>query len=96
MLSTSLRVFEEMGVEPTKYDFPREVKESREICIFMGYSVDHANDAYRMLNIITKRIVHTRDASWLGTSYKKWDTTKTLTKENEDDDNEDFIHNIAT
>lgn len=61
-----------------------------------GYSVDHANDVYRMLNIATKRIVHTRDVVWLDKSYKHWVITNSPSRVNNDDDIEDFIHNIAT
>jgi hypothetical protein len=53
-------------------------------------SIDEANDDYWTLNIATKRIVCTRDANWLDTSYKKWVITNSLPKETDDDDIEDF------
>jgi hypothetical protein len=37
--------------------------------MFVGYSVHHANDVYRMLNLDTKRIIHSRDIIWLNEAY---------------------------
>jgi hypothetical protein len=37
-----------------------------------GYSVDQANDVYRMLNLNSKRIIQTRDVVWLGKCYNDW------------------------
>jgi hypothetical protein len=48
-----------------------------------------------MCNINTKSIVHTRDVTWFGNCYKS--ITKTPSKNNDDDndDNENFIHKVA-
>jgi hypothetical protein len=37
--------------------------------MFVGYSVHHANDVYRMLTFDTKRIIHSRDIIWLKEAY---------------------------
>jgi hypothetical protein len=37
--------------------------------MFVGYSVVHANDVYRMMNLNSKRIIQTRDAIWLWKRY---------------------------
>ena len=39
------------------------------ISLFVGYSTQHAGDVYRLLNPITSRIIHSRDAKWTG---KMW------------------------
>ena len=38
-------------------------------CMFVGYTQDHAGDCYEMLNMETKRIIQTRDVTWLGKMY---------------------------
>jgi hypothetical protein len=64
----------------------------------VGYSVDHANDVYRMFNFNTKRIIHSRDVVWLGKSYKNWMLTNVPSKGQYDDDDDDdkYVHTIAT
>ena len=37
--------------------------------MFVGYASDHAGDCYEMLNMNTKRIIQTRDVTWLGRMY---------------------------
>jgi uncharacterized protein YwqG len=62
----------------------------------VGYSVDHANDVYRMLNLNTKRIINTRDVVWLKKSYKTWSKNLIPSNEQEDDNNEDLIGRAKT
>jgi hypothetical protein len=59
-ISTSLRIFEEMGAVTTKGDIQWKLKNCGLTCMFVGYSVDHANDAYRILNLNSKRIIQKR------------------------------------
>ena len=41
-------------------------------CMFMGYSKDHKEDVYCMLNLSTLKIKNTRDVIWLNKSYGEW------------------------
>ena len=48
----------------------RDIKTSKltnkgKLCIFVGYSPQHAGDCYRMFDPVTKRIHTTRDIKWL-------------------------------
>jgi hypothetical protein len=49
-----------------------------------------------MLNLNTKRIINTRDVSWLRRSYKTWSKNLIPSNEQEDDDNEDFVDIVDT
>ena len=40
--------------------------------MFVGYSVDHRGDVYRMYDIGTKGIKVTQDVIWLGKMYGVW------------------------
>ena len=40
------------------------------LCMFMGYSTQHAGDVYRFLHIKTNHAIYSRDVQWLG---KMWD-----------------------
>jgi hypothetical protein len=46
-------MFREMGVVTTKDDIQMKLKNRNLICMFVGYSVDHANDIYWMFNMNT-------------------------------------------
>jgi hypothetical protein len=65
MLPISLRIFGEIGVVTNKDDIQVKLKSRSLNCMFVRYSVDHANDVYRMLNLNSKRIIQTRDVIWL-------------------------------
>ena len=96
-LPSCLKIFGEMGVVTTKDDIQGKLKNRGTTFMFVGYSVDHANDVYRMLNLKTKKIVNTRDVVWLGKCYKEWSNKKVASIErNLDEENEDFIENAVT
>jgi hypothetical protein len=64
-LPSSFKMFGEMAVVTTKDDIQSKLKTRGLTYMFVGYSVDHANDVYQMLNLNTKRIINTRDVIWL-------------------------------
>jgi hypothetical protein len=66
LFESALRIFGEMGVVTTKDDIKGKLKNSGLTYMFVVYSVDHAKDAYRMLNLNSKRIIQTSDAVSLG------------------------------
>ena len=91
-LAEKLKSFGEIGVVTTKDDIQGKLKNRGTFCMFVGYSVDHANDVYRMLNLETKRIVNSRDIKWLNQYYKDWSAKKALVSElSNDDDDEELI-----
>jgi len=87
-LPSSLRIFGEMGVVTIKADIQAKLANCGTTCMFMGYSVDHSNDVFRMLNLSTKRIINSRDVIWLNRNYKNW--SKTDSQHSEDNINDDF------
>jgi hypothetical protein len=56
-LTTSLRSFSDIGVVTTKANIQSKLKNRGSPCMFVGYSVHHAHDVYRMLNLDIKRII---------------------------------------
>jgi hypothetical protein len=40
--------------------------------MFVGYSVHHAHDVYRMLNIETEMIINSCNIIWLNEMHKDW------------------------
>jgi hypothetical protein len=48
-LPTSLRSFGEIGLLTTKGNIQSKLKNRGTPCMFVGYSVNHANDVYSML-----------------------------------------------
>jgi hypothetical protein len=86
-LAPSLRIFGEMGVVMTKNMIQGDV--------FMGYSVDHSNDVYRMLNMETKKIIHSINVVWLSKSFTEWFTSNSTSKDHSEyEDNEEFIERV--
>ena len=39
------------------------------IILFVGYSTQHAGDVYRLLNLKTNRVIHSRDVKWIGKTW---------------------------
>jgi hypothetical protein len=86
-LPESLRSFGEIGVVTTKKDIQGKLTNRGTPCMFMEYSINHAHDVYRMLNIKTKKIINSRDIIWMNTFYKNLKDQKDKKKsEVEDDD----------
>ena len=66
-----LQTFGENCVTADTYNQPRRMKlDARgRLCMFMGYSTQHAEDVYRFLHMKTNHIIYKRDVQWLG---KMW------------------------
>jgi hypothetical protein len=92
-LPTSLRSFGEIGVVTTKANIQSKLKNRGTPCMFVGYSVHHANDVYRILNLDTKRIIHSRDIIWLKEANNDWIERKVSQKKENDDEDDDVIAN---
>jgi hypothetical protein len=92
-LPTSLRSFGKIGVATTKANIQSKLKNRGTPCMLVGYSVYHANDVYRMLNLDTKSIIQSRDIIWLIEAYHNWIEEKVSQKKEIDDEDDDFIAN---
>ena len=62
-LPSALKAFGEIGVVTTKDDIQGKLKNRGTYCMLVGYSVNHASDVYRMLDLETKGIINTRDVT---------------------------------
>jgi hypothetical protein len=94
-LPESLRTFGEIGVVTTKNDIKGKLTNRGTPCIFMGYSLNHAHDAYRMLNMDTKKIINSRDIVWMNQVYKDWKDKKEK-RTNLEDENDSVEPKIQT
>jgi hypothetical protein len=65
--------------------------------MLVEYSVNHANNVNRMLNLNTKSIIQSRDIIWLNGAHQNWIERKVLQKKEivlvVADDEDDFIAN---
>ena len=70
----SLRTFGEMAViaihEGKK--MRSKLDDRGKTCMFVGYADDHTKDVYRFLNILTRRIILSRDVRWLKINWKQY------------------------
>ena len=89
-LPESLRSFGELGIVTTKGDIQGKLSNRGTPCLFMGYSVNHAQDVYRMLNMNTKSIINSRDIIWVNQMYKDW-KMRNMNRYVEDDDDDDDV-----
>jgi hypothetical protein len=71
-LPESLRSFGEVGVVTTKSNIQGKLRNRGTVCMFVGYSVDHAHDVYCMLNLETDHVIISRDIKWLKLYHKDW------------------------
>ena len=42
------------------------------VSLFVGYSTQHAGDVYRLLNLKTNRVIHSRDVKWIGKTWAEF------------------------
>jgi hypothetical protein len=86
-----------MVIVTTKDGIQRKLKDRGLTCRFVGYSVDHANDVYRMLNLNSKSIIQKREVFWLEKYYNAWRKSKAPSNDNDkDDDIGDFMKEYVT
>ena len=64
-----LRTWGEAGTVTIKSKMQPKLKDRGVQCMFVGYSMDHDGDVYRMFNPATSRIVTTRDVIWMRRMY---------------------------
>jgi hypothetical protein len=94
-LPESFRSFWENGVVTTKSNIQGKLRNRSTVCMFVGYSVDHAHDVYCMLNLETTHVIISRDINWLKLYHKNW-----ISKSNHverianDDDDDDVIESL--
>jgi hypothetical protein len=67
-----LRSFGEIGIVTTKDKIQGKLNNRGTPCMFVGYSVHHAHDVFRMLNIETEMIINSQDIIWLNEMHKDW------------------------
>lgn len=73
----SLRVFGEIAVVKNIEAHPRKLDNKGKIVMFLGYPDNHPSKTYRFLNLGTKRIIISRDVSWLD---KMWNNYMNITE----------------
>ena len=74
------------------------------ISLFVGYRIQHAGDVYRLLNLKTNRVIHSRDVKWIGKAWAEFykirmtdcasghvDPDECFQHEEEDHDNKDDL-----
>jgi hypothetical protein len=61
-----------LGIVTTKDKIQAKLKNRGTPCMFVGYSVHHANDVYRMLNLDTEMIINSQDIIWLNKKHEEW------------------------
>jgi hypothetical protein len=92
-LPTSLRSFGNIGILTTLANFQSKLKNRGTPCMFVGYSVHHENDVYRMLKLDTERIIQSRVIIWLNDTYHDWIDRKVSQKKEINDEDDDVIAN---
>ena len=84
-----------MGVVTTKAEIQGKLTNRGTTCMFLGYSVDHSNNLFRMLSLESKKIINSRHVVWLEKNFKIWSKSKLLSDNHEfDDDNDDLITKV--
>ena len=84
-----LHSFGDMAVFAIRDKIQGKLKDRGQICMFLGYSEDHDTSTYRMLNINTRKVIHTRDLTWLNKTYGEYyNVQQPMIVEIEDDEDE--------
>jgi hypothetical protein len=90
---TSLRSCGKIEVVTIIANFQGKLKNQGTPCMFVEYSVIHANDIYRMLNLNTKSIIQSHNIIRLNEAYHVWIEKKISQKKEIDDEDDDVIAN---
>ena len=64
-----LRVWGEGGVVKLKKIGTPKLENRGEVCMFVGYAINHTSDCYRMYNESTDQVYLSRDIRWLNRMY---------------------------
>ena len=68
--SQNLRIFGEMAIlKDNGKKMKGKLKDRGLMAMFVVYVDNHANNVYRFINLKTKKIVMSRDVTWLGKLY---------------------------
>jgi hypothetical protein len=66
------RQFGEIAYIKTDPKIQGKMKDRGTAMLHLGPSIDHGRDTYRFLNLTTKRVINTRDITWLQKVYGEW------------------------
>ena len=66
------RSFGEIGYVKTSTKIKGKLEDRGTPMMYLGPSLNHATDSYRMLNLETKGVSNTRDVTWLNKVYGEW------------------------
>ena len=83
-LINKLRSFGKLGIIKTSKQHQSKLTNRGEACIFVGYTEDHSNSSYRMLNLRTHHVIVSRDIIWLNQMHGD-DTLTNLIPPQEDE-----------
>jgi len=94
----NLRRFGEVGIMTKKASIQGKLKDKGVPVMFLGYTIDHSSDTYRVLNLKTNQVVLSRDIyKWLNLSYQQWirkgNTTKGIDVMDSDSEDEEEEEN---
>jgi hypothetical protein len=86
VLNSRLKMFGEAGVVTTKDKIQAKLANRGTTCISVGDTKNHSKDVFRMSNLETKAIIHSRDIIWLHKMHKDWAKDKSTTIASNEDD----------
>ena len=87
-----LKTFGEIGIVTTKPGpkIKNKLEDRGAKCMFVGYAANHAGNVYRMLDLKTKRVLISRDVTWMN-SFERKSENKI-----DNDDSDDEVPNETT
>jgi hypothetical protein len=85
------KVLDFFGVVTNKNKIQGKLRNRSTVCIFVGYSVDHAHNVYCMLNLGTNCVIDSRDIEWLKLYHKIWINKSNQVERIANNDNDDNV-----
>ena len=67
-----MRQFGEIGYVKWGVGFRAKLKDRGIPMLYLGRAQNHSCDTYRFMNLETKKIIHSRDATWMNKVYGEW------------------------
>jgi hypothetical protein len=67
-----MRQFGEIGYVKWGTKFKAKLKDRGIPMLYLGRAQNHSCDTYRFMNLDTKKVIHSRDATWMNKVYGEW------------------------
>ena len=91
-----LRKFGEIGIVTQGDAIKSKLVNRGMACLYLGHADNHSAEVSRFMKLSTKRVICSRDVKWLNKTFKEYQESEGLYKDDEEDDSDCSNNSIRT